>query len=331
MKLIILEVTQTAMRSHLLTGSPLLLLLSLVTFATQAYGQAPDLFNRTLMVSGAVTLDATLSRGNLTIMEGRDDRVVITAWVRNIRSQPDNPARLPLAVEQDGSHIRLSYVNDPAVKEPAKLDIAVRIEAPHKTEVTSSIGKGDLTMVGIDGPVKAVTTTGNTSISYTLNHVSAQLGTGDLEIEAVSGRVRAVVSNGNISCTRVPEGVSVEVGEGDINLRVVGPSEARVRKGGGRIYIGGAKSTLVAVTDNGDLHVKAVPHRDWQLSSGSGNIRLELPPTAGFEIDAVTKTGRISVKRQDFDTAATNELMQKVNGGGTRIQVRSETGNIVIN
>ena len=129
---------------------------------------------------------------------------------------------------------------------------------------------------------------------------------------------------------RVPEGVIAQTGEGDISLQAVGRSEAKVQAGGGRIDVGGARSTLVATTDTGALHVKAVPHQDWQLRSTSGNIRIELPSGVGFEIDAVTKLGKISVRRQGMGDIASNELTQRVNGGEAKdssAQRERERGN----
>lgn len=92
---------------------------------------------------------------------------------------------------------------------------------------------------------------------------------------------------------RVPEGVNAETGDGDIALAVVGPSKAIVKKGTGRIEVGGAHDSLVAETDLGNIHVKAIPHKDWQLDSASGAIQIELPPSARFELDASTKTGEL--------------------------------------
>ncbi len=302
-----------------------------VTHGFQLYAQGTAQFARTLAVSGPVTLEVAIPKGEVTIVQGGDDRMVITAGLQANRTHPASSSAIPsVTVEQNGTHIQVRYVYDHAVTEPASHAISVRIEAPRRAEVISSMGFGDLTMVGVDGPVKADTTTGHINISYALNDVSVQVGSGEIDIEAVSGRVRANVDHGNISCTRVPEWVSAETGEGDITLRVVGPSEAKVRKGGGRIDMGGARGTLVATTDTGDLHVKAVPHQDWQLSSASGRIRVEMPESAGFEINAVTKTGNISVQRPDMDNDASHAVMQKVNGGGRRIQIRSQEGNIVI-
>ena len=113
---------------------------------------------------------------------------------------------------------------------------------------------------------------------------------------------------------------------------VVGPSTAIVKRGSGRIDAGGVRGSFFATTEMGNIHVKGVPHDDWNLSSSAGSIRVELPPAAAFDVDASTKTGELSVGRNDLDQPApqAHHLSQKANGGGKRIQLRSEAGKIVI-
>lgn len=130
----------------------------------------------------------------------------------------------------------------------------------------------------------------------------------------------------------LPQGVSAETGEGDITLMVVGPSTAIVKKGIGRIDVGGARDSFVGSTDGGNLHVKAIPHQDWQLSSASGDVRVELPPSAKFELEASTKPGELQFDRDDITRPDANalQLHRAVNGGGKRIAVHTESGRISI-
>ena len=80
------------------------------------------------------------------------------------------------------------------------------------------------------------------------------------------------------------------------------------------------------------LHIKAVPSDDWQLRSNSGNIRIELPPEAKFEIDAHSDSGEVAVDREDVQKPDTDvrQLHQRVNGGGKHITARSVKGSIFI-
>jgi DUF4097 and DUF4098 domain-containing protein YvlB len=195
------------------------------------------------------------------------------------------------------------------------LSIQYKIDVPTRTEVSSTIvGAGNQTLIGIMGPARVVTGSGDITISY--------IG---------SGLVRARTEQGKISCVRVAE-LEAETGSGNITLLEDGPSKAMVKKGSGTIDVGGAKGRFTGSTDRGDLHIKAVPWDDWLLSSTSGNIRIELPPKARFELDAATKAGEISLERVDMDKPDTvaSQYHRTVNGGGKRIQVRSDSGNIFI-
>jgi hypothetical protein len=105
-----------------------------------------------------------------------------------------------------------------------------------------------------------------------------------------------------------------------------------VKSGNGRIDVGGARGTLLASTNTGDLHVKAFPHEDWELSSRSGTIRVELPPASPFDLDAMSDSGDVLIARGDMDKPAVGDrcLTRKGNGGGKRIRVRTESGKIVV-
>lgn len=113
---------------------------------------------------------------------------------------------------------------------------------------------------------------------------------------------------------------------------VVGSSRAYVKRWTGRIDVGGARGSLTCSTIQGDLHVKATPHDDWKLNSESGSLRVELPPVAKFEIEVFTNSGDVSIDRDDMERPPVDvrHLHQRVNGGGKRIEIKTNVGNIVI-
>ena len=148
----------------------------------------------------------------------------------------------------------------------------------------------------------------------------------------MGGRIEAHTGQGNIICLRAPRGIKAETQDGDISLSVVGASTAIVKSGSGRIDVGGARGTLLISTNAGDLHVKSVPHEDWRLSSKSGTVRVELPPGSSFDLDANSDSGEVVIARDDLDkpTIGDRWLKRKVNRGGKRVQVRTESGRIVV-
>jgi len=194
------------------------------------------------------------------------------------------------------------------------------------------VDNGNQTITGIMGPVKAETARGDIKVSYVSKSVAAVTGTGNLDLRVISGRIAARTVNGNISCIRAVQGATAEAENGNIVLMVVGPSEANVTRGVGTIDVGGARGSFKGSTTAGELHMKAALRGDWRLSSRSGNVHIELPPAAAFEVDATTDSGRILIDHSNMErpNADLRHLHRSMNGGGKHIEVRTRSGEIVI-
>jgi len=282
-------------------------------------------------ITEPVILDLHLLQSDLQIAYAHEGEVLISAQV-----QPNDAGDVTmdflsdaLAVAADGNTIEIRQRDAEIVR---KLNVSYRISVPYRTEVRSSLRSGKQTITGVMGPINAHADRGDIHISYVAKAVLAQTGIGNLSLEVIGERAKVAAGVGNISCARIAQGVNAETGDGDISLMVVGPSEAKVRQGAGRIDVGGVRGTLTASTDAGDLHVKAVPHDNWQLSSVSSTIRIELPLASRFDLDVMTDSGELVIGRDDLPkpSAGVLQFNQKANGGGKRIEARSKSGRIVV-
>jgi len=279
----------------------------------EAWGQTA-LFQRVLKLElspDPLVLNIALSRGDLNIRYSREGEIRISGFTNHLadRSAAEQFFKSGLVITQDKQNVTIRNA-------PNALDAAVQIEldVPYRTELNSVVaGAGNQKLIGITGPAKL------------------QSGEGDIDITFVRlGSVEARTGKGKISCTRVLQ-VNVETGEGNISLVEDGISKAVVKKGSGRIEVAGARDTVEATTDSGALHIKAVPNGDWKLKSGSGNIRIELPPKLNFEIAASTPYGNISIEHEGMQQPEGNhKFHQAVNGGGKHIQAQSVSGNITL-
>ena len=263
-----------------------------------------------------VIVDIAVMRGDITVGYSRDGQVSIYAFAQdsNGRSFLMETLQSRLAIEQVNNRITIRDSRQPADLE-AGLRISYRIDVPSRTEVKSSISvAGNQTVVGVSGPVTVVTSVGDIDVSYV-----------DTEV------VKAETGRGNISCSRAAR-VEAATGSGNITLMENGPSKAIVKKGVGRIEVGGARGSFEGSTDKGEVHLRAVLWDDWRLTSASGNLRVELPKGAKFEVDLATGAGEISLARTDMKKldAEARQYRQKVNGGGKVIYARSQTGSISI-
>ena len=297
--------------------------------------EPPSFFNRALTVTTAepVCLDVQLAEGDLEIAYSREGQVLIKAESSAAAGININADRLAAALilEQVGNHLTIRNTLSAQPGE-SSAHISYRIDVPYRTEVNVLLGKGKVKIIGVLGPVKAETSQGDIKVSYVSKGATLRAGSGDLDLQVIGEAVEARTGNGNISCARAAQKVNVETGNGDISLAVIGPSKAVVASGSGRIEIGGARGSVLASTIQGDIQVKAVPHDDWRLTSSSGNIRIELPLDAGFEIDADTDAGQIISERPDFERIGTvaQSIHQTVNRGGKHVMAHTGSGRIVI-
>jgi hypothetical protein len=306
-----------------------------VACVQNSFAQVTTEIRRTLTVTSTepLALDVEVPSGDLQILYGREGQVSISGVAKASAGAKldDNFFPAVLTIEQEGNHLTVRHVPSPAYSEEG-VRVLYRIDVPYRTEVTSRLNRGRQNIRGILGPVKAVAGNGDIKASYVSKGLQARVDNGNLDLQVIGEHVEAKTGRGNISCARVAQGVSAETGDGDITFMVVGPSSATVKKGAGRIDVGGARSSFVGSTDGGDLHIKALPHDDWQLNSVSGNIRVELAPAAKFELDATTDSGNVLVDREDIakPDAAVSHLHQRVNGGGKHIEAHTNAGTIVI-
>jgi DUF4097 and DUF4098 domain-containing protein YvlB len=213
-----------------------------------------------------------------------------------------------------------------------KLRLIYHIDVPYRTEISASLEYGKAKISGMMGPINVRVGVGDIQVSHIGLDTKARTRIGDLSFDGVGGRIEAQTEQGNIVCERASQGISAETGYGDISLAVVGPSAATVKTGGGRIDAVGVRGRLLASAVSGEVFVRAVPHDDWQLSSITGTVRLQLPQGSGFDLDLATDSGEMLITRSDLKNpnAGVRHTNQKANGGGKRIEVRTESGRIVV-
>jgi hypothetical protein len=299
-----------------------------ISYAQSGYQSQTKL---TTSIAEPVVLNIGLAHAEMQIAYAREGEVSVTAFDGDRPATSltqENELASRVLIEQSGNQITIKDVPNelPASK------MTYRIDVPYRTIVQSHVLNGRQSVTGVLGPVHVTTNTGAISVSYVSGEVSVESGNGNLDLQVIGSPVKARTARGNISCSRIPKGIDAETDDGDITLMVVGPSKATINRGSGRVEAGGIRGSFTAATATGDVHIKAVPHDSWHVKSTAGNIRIELPPGAGFDLEAVTSFGEISSSRDDLPESEgdTRHLHQKANGGGKDIELRTDSGAIVI-
>jgi len=277
-------------------------------------------FKRTLPLSPTdhIVLDVAVPEGSLNISYARAGEISVLASARAADDGGDVPQDFfnsSLTVERAGNTVKVRFTPNSKYGSRA-FRIAYTIGVPYWLEVNSSVENGKQTVSGVMGPVKVA------------------CGKGDIRATYITSTLEARTGAGNINVIRVGAAAVVETGSGNINLKDIGPgSTAIVRKGTGRIEMDGISGSFTARTDAGELDAKGGIFDAWDLNSISGNIRIGVPPESKYELDAITRSGQLSVENEDIDlpqAGQPRECHQKINGGGKGVRVRSDSGSIFI-
>ena len=251
-------------------------------------------FDRTLSVSGTVTLHISTGSGYIHIKPGSDDKVHIygrvkSSWGANEDRVKDIAAHPP--IEQTGSILRVGQDHE----NMHNISIDYEITAPAKTLLDANSGSGDVNDDGVG--------------------MNARLNTG----------------SGSIHASGLKESFSVETGSGDIYAEQIGAGDVKAHTGSGSIELKNISGGLKAQTGSGDIKIGGQPKSDWRIGTGSGGVEIWAEKSA-FTVDASTGSGDIKTDREMLvqGSQEKHHITGKINGGGPMVRIETGSGDIRI-
>ena len=253
--------------------------------------------------SDTLVLDVRTGSGGIAVTAGEPGRVRVTGRIRGYadRWTPDGAdvvadrvraLEADPPIEQTGDVLRVGHVAPPLRRQ---VGISYELIVPPNTRVRGRTGSGALLVEGVTAAVDVETGSGGTRVSQVAGEVTVRASSGAIELTAVGGA-------------------------------------ADVRTGSGSIRAVGIDATLRARTGSGSVSVEGMPAGEWNLVTGSGDIRIDVPDDAGFEIEARTGSGTV---RTDHPVTVHGEMRRgslrgAVRGGGQRVLLHTGSGGIVI-
>ncbi|MDP9159761.1 MAG: DUF4097 domain-containing protein [Acidobacteriota bacterium] len=320
-----------------LFAGPSLLLLALICLQHPlAMAYAEGSFQRSLQVNGPINLDVATGSGNIQVRTGASSHVEIAGRIKahewfggnteeKIKRLEANPP-----IQQSGNDIHIGHVDDPELMR--NISISYELIVPAETRLHSHSGSGNLTIEGIQGPVDADSGSGNVEIKNVAETVRADTGSGNVEIDHVKGNVHSKTGSGWIHATDVAGGFEGSTGSGDVTLQQTAPGTVRVSTGSGGMDLRGVRGSLEARAGSGTIHADGEPTGGWLVNTGSGTVKLRLAFSSAFDLDAHTNSGSITVSQpiSSEGTMGRKEVRGKVGGGGVPVNVRTGSGDILI-
>jgi hypothetical protein len=252
-------------------------------------------FDRTLQVSGRVTLHVSTGSGNIHITPGNGSQIHIVGHVKSSHGwgsgdQEDRVRQIAAnpPIEQTGSIIRIGAHNE----NMHNISIDYEIQAPANA------------------------------------YLEATSGSGDIEDDGVGENARISTGSGNIHASGLNDGFSVETGSGDIVAEESGSGDVHAHTGSGNIELKNLSGGLRAETGSGDIKLAGQPKAGWHVTTGSGNVEYWTSQSP-FDLEASTGSGDIHVEgTMETVHSDHHSLNAKLHGGGPSVRIETGSGDI---
>ena len=264
--------------------------------------------SKSFKVGPSGTLDISNVSGDVVVTEGGTDTIVIDA-VKKYRGPAadakDQFARATIEMVERAGRVE---VKTTYTARNTRVSIDYTVTAPSGTTVFAHSMSGDVKVTNIKGEVRIDTVSGNVTATGTPAATLVRTVSGDATAIGIDHqnelRVSTISGNVVIRSARA-RSVDADSTSGDVALTDVLCDRALVKAFSGDItYIGSlAKAGR------------------YQFQSQSGEVRLTLVGTSGFELDASTFSGSI---RSDFPV--TVPPGQAIGGQGPRKSLRGIVG-----
>jgi DUF4097 and DUF4098 domain-containing protein YvlB len=197
-----------------------------------------------------------------------------------------------------------------------------------------STGGGDVSVVDVDASGAVSTGGGMVKMSRVRGGLRGSSGSGPvLYAEMPSGMDRDTDVKGDISAFSVEKSgriryvggksgiINIEKAGGSVELEEA-PEGAKIRTGGGRIFVGRGAGTIEANTGGGDIDIGPIAG-SVLTGTGAGNVRVRLVDAAGKEqsVEVTTGNGKVIVQLpSNFEGRFDLETAYTANHGRTRIE-----------
>ena len=297
------------MRLHrILSVTLLFALLTVAPVSAHTFADIKDVVKESFKVRPGGTLYLDLDYGNINVIVGSSDEVMIELE-RTIRINDEDEARELLnrlheySFEQDGGDVLIesrvaskqSRWNDWGGRNRLKINVTVRV--PESFNLDFETGAGNIDVADLRGEVYGRSGAGNISLGDVAGSVEISTGAGNVSVDGATDRIEVTTGAGNINLDNVTGFVRANTGAGNVAARI---SEQ--------------------------------PESDSRLESGAGNVTVYLNERVGVYVDASASMGSASC---DYPLEVKGKWMTKsfegeVNGGGPDLYMRAGVGNVTL-
>lgn len=243
---------------------------------------------------------------------------------------------------------------------------SVRVNDPNHQPVQGDVllqpARGKLQLPFFQGDFIFSASVADVTVGEVRGNARVETGAGEIELGAVFGQCNVTSMGGPLNLGDVMGALFAHTGAGDVIVRaarlggqvttdgglirvIVAGGPMTLRSGGGDIIVRQASAAIDAETTSGDVTLTGDPYQKTLKVTArtlGGNIILNVSPRFAADIDATILTSDpdvnemhidfngITVRREQVGNKTRIRATGKINGGGERVELYAEEGDIHI-
>jgi DUF4097 and DUF4098 domain-containing protein YvlB len=292
-------------------------------------GAAVERLTHTVDIGTAGELEISNVSGDIRITSGNGSEAKIQVTKR-ARRGPDAERQLGLVkvdIQQTGQRAEVRTVY-PRGERNIHVSVDFDVVVPSGTRVSAKSVSGNLEVKHVKGGVRAETVSGHVSIHSVGRLMLAKSVSGDVNILSTTteGELSAASISGNLRARGLnAPSLDLSTVSGNVFLEDVTSSRGNIR----------------SVSGNLEYHGVLAEQGRYQLQSHSGDIKLAVGGTIGFQLDANSFSGSIHSdlpivlrSAEEADRRSSRRPTRAVRGtfgdGGALLEITTFSGNITI-
>jgi hypothetical protein len=322
----------------------LLTTITLVSLTLAASAATEENIHETRAAKPGGTLMVDVDFGSISVAPGENDKVVIDAHRKIEGSSKEKEEEyfkaVPITITTEGDRVIVHAIHkhESLGSQLWKMLGHTRTEARYTIRVPANFNAdldtagGNISANGLTGKIKVDTSGGDLTFGEINGDIHANTSGGDITSKNCDGTTDLDTSGGRIEVTGGRGKLNADTSGGNVTvLNRVG--DTKVGSSGGKLRLGNISGKLNAETSGGSVSaiLPSPVAGDVRLETSGGSITVLTPPNAALTIDAETSAGSvrsdlpIANPRRDDDS-----LRGTMNGGGTKLVLRSSAGSIEI-
>jgi DUF4097 and DUF4098 domain-containing protein YvlB len=298
----------------------------------QDRGAQTERITRNVSIGAAGEIELSNIAGNIVVTRGSGGSATIDI-VKTARGASVEEARAALALvrveiiergtrAEARTHYPSEHERRLNNRRNFNVSVAYTVTAPEGTRIIAKSISGDISVRDIIGALTLETVSGNVHIASAGRMATGRSISGNIEL--VDTKIEGALEAGTVS--------------GTVRLRRVTARSLAINSVSGNVELDDVTSERIdaqVISGNINFSGDLEPNGRYELTSHSGNVRLAIAASAGFQVEATSFSGSITsdfpVTTRGGQNGRRNRSLQgTVGGGGAILDLTTFSGSIVI-